>query len=132
MLLVDTSVWIDLLSKKPSFRLKPEQLFQLCVCPPVIQELLQGFPADNRYILLQDSILALPCLSPTVATELYIQGAEIFRAGRRRGKTIRSSVDCLIAAIAIANKVTVWHKDRDFDAIATYTDLLVTAKPSPG
>jgi predicted nucleic acid-binding protein len=37
--------------------------------------------------------------------------------------TIRSSIDCLIAAIAIENRVPVWHRDRDFSAIATYTAL---------
>jgi predicted nucleic acid-binding protein len=32
-------------------------------------------------------------------------------------------VDCLIAAIAIDRKIPVWHRDRDFTAIAQYTDL---------
>jgi predicted nucleic acid-binding protein len=49
----------------------------------------------------------------------------MYRSGRRRGLTIRSSADCLIAAIAIENRVPVWHKDRDFAAIATFTDLAV-------
>ena len=42
---------------------------------------------------------------------------------RRKGYTIRSPIDCLIAAIAIDNQVAVWHKDRDFDVIAQYTAL---------
>jgi predicted nucleic acid-binding protein len=32
-------------------------------------------------------------------------------------------VDCLIAAIAIEHRIPVWHRDRDFDAIARYTGL---------
>jgi predicted nucleic acid-binding protein len=39
--------------------------------------------------------------------------------------TIRSSTDCLIAAIAIQNDVPVWHKDRDFTVIAKFTRLRV-------
>ena len=129
MLLVDTSIWIDLLGKRPSYQLEPEQLFQLGVCPPVIQELHQGFPADSRYEKLKASFAALPCFSPVLTTDHFVQAAEIYRSGRRRGLTLRSSVDCLIAVIALENNVAIWHNDRDFDAISTYTDLRVTPKP---
>jgi len=54
---------------------------------------------------------------------MFLEAAELFRQGRRRGYTIRSSVDCLIAAVAIHNRVPVWHQDRDFTAIARYTSL---------
>jgi predicted nucleic acid-binding protein len=39
------------------------------------------------------------------------------------GVTIRSSVDCLIAACAIRNGLPILHSDRDFDAIARFTPL---------
>jgi predicted nucleic acid-binding protein len=48
-----------------------------------------------------------------------------FRLGRRKGCSIRSSTDCLIAAIAIDNQLPVWHRDRDFSAIAAFTSLEV-------
>jgi predicted nucleic acid-binding protein len=51
--------------------------------------------------------------------------AEIYRACRRAGETIRSLNDCLIAAIAIRNDVPVLHNDRDFDVIRRYSDLRV-------
>ena len=52
-----------------------------------------------------------------------MEAAEIYRQGRKSGYTIRSSIDCLIAAIAIENDVPVWHKDRDFSFIARYSRL---------
>ncbi len=55
--------------------------------------------------------------------ELYEEASEIFRIGRRKGMTIRSSIDCLIAAIAIENKIPVSHLDRDFKSIAQFTKL---------
>jgi predicted nucleic acid-binding protein len=55
--------------------------------------------------------------------ELYVAATDIYRRGRRRGLTIRFATDCLIAAIAIRNAVPVWHRDRDFDAIASFTVL---------
>ena len=69
--------------------------------------------------------LALPLLSDPLKSETFLRAAEIYRQGRRKGYTIRSSVDCLIAAIAIENRVPIWHRDRDFGAIARYTALEV-------
>jgi predicted nucleic acid-binding protein len=55
----------------------------------------------------------------------FLAAAQIYREGRRHGFTIRSVVDCLIAAVAIEHGATIWHKDRDYDMIARYTPLRV-------
>ena len=60
--------------------------------------------------------------------ETFLSAAEIYRQGRAKGYTIRSSIDCLIAAIALQNHVQVWHHDRDFDLIARYTPLETVAR----
>jgi predicted nucleic acid-binding protein len=129
MILVDTSVWIDLLSRKPSYSLSVEQLYLLAVCPPIIQELLQGFPADARYRQMSDAVMALPCVPRSVELSTYCHAADIYRSGRRQGVTIRSSIDCLIAAIALESRLPVWHKDRDFASIARFTELECVAGP---
>ena len=59
---------------------------------------------------------------------LFLEAAEIYREGRRRGYTLRSSIDCLIAAIAIENGIPVRHRDRDYDAIGRYTRLKIVGK----
>ena len=123
MILVDTSVWIDLFRSKP--RLKEEDLFRFATCGPIIQEVLQGLKPGAVSDAFRSGFLALPVLSDPIPLELYVAAADIYRSGRRRGLTIRSSVDCLIAAIAIENRVPVWHKDRDFAAIATFTELAI-------
>ena len=69
------------------------------------------------------AFLAIPVLSDPIPLGLFVSAAEIYRQGRRRGITIRSSTDCLIAAIAIDHGIPVWHRDRDFGAIAQYTQL---------
>jgi predicted nucleic acid-binding protein len=73
----------------------------------------------------REAFLAIPVLSNPIPLSLFIAAAEIYQQGRRKGITIRSSVDCLIAAIAIENGIPVWHRDRDFGAIARYTGLQV-------
>jgi predicted nucleic acid-binding protein len=89
----------------------------------VVQEVLQGLRPGPESDAFRESFLAIPVLSDPIPLALFLSAADIYRQGRRRGLTIRSSVDCLIAAIAIENRVPVWHRDRDFTAIARYTAL---------
>jgi predicted nucleic acid-binding protein len=122
MILVDTSIWIGLLAGgRP--KVAEEDLANFATCGPVVQELLQGLKPGPASDAFRQLLLAVPVLSDPVPLSLYLAAADIYRLGRRKGVTIRSSIDCLIAAIAIENRVPVWHRDRDFSAIATYTAL---------
>ncbi len=130
MILVDTSVWIDLFGKNKLFHISPDQLLTLGICSPVLQEVLQGVREDSVYHRVKESLLALPHFGSPVKLEDYLAAADIYRQGRKKGHTIRSSTDCLIAAIAIRCQVSVWHNDRDFTAIAKYTALQIYKAPS--
>ena len=123
MMLVDTSVWIELLNGALGSKLTEADLLDFVTCGPILQEVLQGLRDDPASEALRESLLALPVLSNPVPIALFLSAAEIYRLGRVKGYTIRSSTDCLIAAIAIENGVPVWHKDRDFEAVARYTSL---------
>ncbi|MCX6124076.1 MAG: PIN domain-containing protein [Proteobacteria bacterium] len=70
-------------------------------------------------------MLSLTLFANPLPLELNLEAAEIYLRGRQRGLTIRSSTDCLIAAIAIQFDLIVWHRDRDFDHIGKYTGLRV-------
>jgi predicted nucleic acid-binding protein len=123
MTLVDTSVWIELLNGSLGSRVTEAELLNFVTCGPILQEVLQGLRDDPASEALREGLLALPVLSDPLPIALFLSAAEIYRLGRGKGCTIRSSTDCLIAAIAIENGVPVWHKDRDFEAIARYTSL---------
>ncbi len=125
MILVDTSIWIELLNGNLGGYVDPEQLLRFAVCGPVVQEVLQGLRPDAASAKARNALLAMPRLSEPLPLALFLDAAEIHQEGRRRGVTIRSSADCLIAAIAIANGVPVWHKDRDYEQIARYTSLRI-------
>ncbi len=123
MILVDTSIWIELLNGKLGRSVDEKDLLNFVTCGPVLQEVLQGLRENRASEAFREAFLALPVLSDPLPPSLFLAGAEIYRQGRAHGHTIRSSLDCLIAAIAIDANVPVWHKDRDFDAIAKFTRL---------
>ena len=123
MILVDTSVWVDLLGGKPRRIIREEDLLRFVTCGPIVQEVLQGLRPGLHSEAFRLAFLAIPVLSDPIPLRLFVSAAEIYRLGRRKGLTIRSSVDCLIAAIAIDHGIPVWHRDRDFTKIARYTGL---------
>lgn len=124
MILVDTSIWIELIKGKLAVK-NPDQLIRFRTAGPIIQEVLQGLRQGRQSEAFQDSFLAVPRVCDPLTWDLYVQAAEIYREARRRGYTIRSSGDCLIAAISIKTGIPIWHRDRDFKTIATFTPLRI-------
>lgn len=131
MILVDTSVWIELLNGRMGKRLSPDDLLQFVTCGPVLQEVLQGLRDHPSSSAVRESLEVVPRIGDPLPSERFTEAADIYRNGRRRGYTIRSSVDCLIAAIAIHHRVPVWHRDRDFTTIASFTALEVLKSAAP-
>lgn len=123
MILVDTSIWIELLGGGGRYRPSSEDLAGFVTCGPIIQEVLQGLRPGPSGDAFREAFLALPRLSDPLPLDPFLEAASIYQQGRRKGYTLRSSIDCLIAAIAIRNRAPVWHKDRDFTAISAYTSL---------
>src|SRR2546425_1265446 len=80
---------------------------------------------ERAFATARDAMLALPIVESPAGRELYLEAAGLYRAARRAGVTVRSGVDCLIAACALRHKLTVLHIDRDFDAIARVSPLQV-------
>ncbi len=133
MILADTSLWIAFLQGKLGPGVREDVMFRLVTCGPVIQEVFQGLRSSPASRDFEDKFLALPRVCDPLQLSTFRHAAEIYRQGRAKGFTIRSSVDCLIAAIAIDNHVPVWHKDRDYETIARYTALeTIAAEPPNG
>ena len=126
MFLVDTSVWIEVF-RRPS-RLGLESLVDLeevVVCLPVLQEVLQGFHDEMDFRIAREAMSALPMVESPLHREVFDEAVQLYRLGRRMGLTIRSGVDCLIAACAVLNGLTVLHHDRDFEALTRVSSLQV-------
>jgi len=125
MILVDTSIWIELLNGRLGSRVSAQELLNFVTCGPVLQEVVQGLREHPASGAFRERMLALPIVSNPLPARTFLEAADIYRLGRTKGYTIRSSTDCLIAAIAIENGLPVWHRDRDFEGIARYTSLRI-------
>jgi predicted nucleic acid-binding protein len=124
MLLVDTSVWIEVFRKPSRVRLDQVVDFDdVATCLPVVQEVLQGFRDERAYQTARGALFALPLVDSPLTRPVFDQAIDLYRAARRAGLTIRSGVDCLIAACAIRHSLTVLHHDRDFDLLAKVSAL---------
>lgn len=124
MIVVDSSVWISAFSKRPPFRI--EELVrreEVVTCLPIVQEVLQGIDDDYIFEDIRDLLYDLRAIDDPMTGELFHEAILLFRDARKKGVTVRSSVDCLIAASAIRHGATVLHRDRDFDNLARVTSL---------
>jgi len=122
--LVDTSVWIEVFRRGRSLELAAVVPFEdVVTCLPVIQEVLQGFADEGAYRLARDAMFALPIVESPLRGDVVVEAVGLYRAARRRGLTVRSSVDCLIAACALRHDLEVLHRDRDFPALARVSTL---------
>lgn len=122
MVLVDTSVWVlvgrgdvDLAGRLPDD--------VIATCPPVMMEVLQGTSAGQQQLAMRLTLEHAELLDAPMPLERFRYAAALYRQCRDAGLTIRSSMDCLIAASAIMNSVQLLHDDRDFDHIAAVAPL---------
>lgn len=125
MWLVDTSAWVEFF--RPPRRVLLDDLApdggQIVTCLPVIQEVLQGIADERAFAGIRSAMLAWPRVDSPMDGGVVDQAVQIYRQSRRAGVTIRSSVDCLIAASALRHDLTVVHCDRDYEAIARVAGL---------
>ena len=124
MVLVDTSVWIEVFRKPSRVTLESGLDFDdVVTCLPVVQEVIQGFRDEIAFVRVREAMQALPMLESPMRQDVFLQAAELYRSARRAGLTIRSGVDCLIAACAVRHGAEVLHHDRDYDALARVSPL---------
>ncbi len=129
MVLVDSTVWIDLLRNQistPVGRLRALLATgEAAVAPVIIQELLQGASSPESLERLRAHFLALPILEHRPGAASHAAAGALYARCRWAGITPRSPHDCLIAQLAVEHGVPLLHDDRDFEAIAGVEPQLV-------
>jgi predicted nucleic acid-binding protein len=126
-MLVDTSVWIDFFNGYPSAQ--ADRLTaaiadgeRIVLTGVVLTEILSGLKNESAAERIGGLLTAFE-MAPELVTGDYYEAARIYRLGRMRGLTIRSTIDCLIARLCLREGLALLTKDRDFAAIAGYLQL---------
>jgi predicted nucleic acid-binding protein len=132
MLMVDSSVWIDhfLGDVTPSVARLREALRlgqpNILVGDLVLHEVLRGFRGDAEFRRAAALLGQLP--GENLCNEdRAVRAADRYRQLRKRGVTIRSTLDCLIASWCIDEAVPLLADDRDFGPFAQHLGLQLLA-----
>lgn len=124
VVIVDTTVWIDYLNgvatpESEWLDLEADRqrlgLLDLMVC-----EVLQGLATDNDAARVLRQLQRFEIFD-TGGVALAAAAAQNYRRLRREGRTVRKTLDCLIATVCVREGHALLHADRDFDG---FEDLL--------
>ena len=128
LILVDSSVWIDYY--RGTVTRQTEKLDQLLATEPlaigdlILAEVLQGFSDDRTFETVRKQLTALTVVE-LAGEEIAIQAARNFRQLRKRGNTVRKTIDTIIATRCIESGYDLLHSDRDFNGFTKHLGLRV-------
>ena len=128
MIVVDTSVWIDYVHgiDAPHTNILDHELEHNCIITGdiIIVEFLQGFREESAYKAAKELMESLE-YQDFLGKEIAIQAAQNFRILRKKGITVRKTIDVIIGTFCIENGYELLHNDRDFDPLEKYLRLKV-------
>lgn len=126
MILVDSSVWIDYFNGRKTRAtdwLDTALGSELLVMGDIIlTEVLQGFQRDEDCTTAKSLLLTLPFME-MVGRELAIESAMNYRLLRKKGVTVRKTIDVMIGTFCIHNDISLLHSDKDFEPMQKYLKL---------
>lgn len=95
----------------------------MTTCDAVVMELTAGARSESDLQSIK-SLLAMGDNESVTSVDFEI-AATLYRTARRSSVTVRSMLDCVIAAVAVRLGIPILHNDRDFDALASCTEVRI-------
>jgi len=126
MVLVDSSVWINYFNGQNTWQ--TETLDQMLSQLPlftgdlILTEVLQGFRKENEYNKAKEVMSILTC-QQLGGDEIAIKSAENYRKLRKKGITVRKTIDVIIGTFCIFENIPLLHDDKDFEPMVKYLGL---------
>lgn len=127
MILVDSSVWIDLLRNRSTPQ--TSRLEHLLLSQPVgvgdliLAEVLQGIPSERDFETARQMFAQIPMVM-IGGPEVALEAARNYRRLRAVGVTPRKTIDTLIATRCIIDGLPLLFSDRDFDPFVAHLGLV--------
>ena len=128
MILVDSSVWIDYFNGYKTWQ--TNLLDNLLSDVPIIigdlilAETLQGFRSDNDFESAKSYLSDLP-FRGMGGYQVAVKSAQNYRILRKKGVTVRKTIDVIISTYCILEGLPLLHDDRDFDPMVSYLSLKI-------
>ena len=126
MIFVDSSVWIDYFNGNETP--ETEKLDSIlgaspvCIGDIVLTEVLQGFKRDKDFNTAKELLSAL-IIHNVLDTSIALKSANNFRALRKKGVTVRKTIDVIIATFCIENEIPLLYSDKDFTPFQKHLNL---------
>ena len=128
MILVDSSVWIDYFNGNQTSQTDwlDSSLGNLPIVMGdlILTEVLQGFQNDRDFKIAKDLLLGIPFV-PMGGQVLALESAMNYRFLRKKGVTVRKTIDIIIGTFCIHNQLILLHCDRDFDPMVKFLCLKI-------
>ena len=128
MIVVDSSVWIDYFNGKITAQtnlldgLLDAEL--IVIGDLILTEVLQGFHHDKDYRQAKKLFGSL-MLVEMLGKDIAIKSADNYRSLRKKGITVRKTIDVIIGTFCIETESSLLHCDRDFDPLEKHLKLKV-------
>lgn len=131
MILLDSTVLIDYFNGNKTWQVDAlDSILEkelIVIGDYVLTEVLQRFRSDKEFHEAKKILLSFPCYD-VGGKKNAIQSAINYRYLRKRGITVRKTIDTMIASFCIENDFILFHNDRDFDPFEKYLNLKVYTK----
>ena len=125
MLLIDTSLWIPIYRDPSGAVARHVQdaigTEEIVFCQFIRAELLQGCRDDRDWVRTLEYLDSQNYLEMSLGG--WTEAARIYFDLRQRGLTVRGTLDCCIAVVALEHDLTLLHNDQDYERIATVRPL---------
>jgi len=126
MILVDSSVWIDYFNGNKTSQTDwlDSSLgnIPIIIGDLILTEVLQGFQNDKDFKIARDILLGIPFV-PMGGQVLALESAMNYRFLRKKGMTVRKTIDVIIGTFCIHHQLILLHDDRDFDPMVKFLGL---------
>jgi predicted nucleic acid-binding protein len=127
VIVVDTSVWIDFFRGATT---PPVERFValvdhdegIAITDVILTEILQGLRTEAEVRRVERRLAPFEVLRLESIAD-FRRSAALYRGARRKGITVRRTLDCLIASVCIREEVALLHADADFDRLASCSAL---------
>lgn len=126
MILIDSSVWIDyfngVYNQKTDFLYSNLGKEEFIIGDLIYTEVLQGFSDESSYRKAKELLDVFP-FKNIGGKEIVLSSANNYRILRKKGVTIRKTVDVFIATFCIENNISLLQNDKDFEPFITLFNL---------